>query len=364
MESHGSLENHISAWGVSTSLTIQMTLRAAIELDVFNIIAKAGSGAHLTSKQIVSQIPTTNSNLAVENLERLLRFLSFHSLLSTSQTPNPNDPTIKDTSYGLTRDTLCLVPNENGFSFAPYLIWCSEMHTFKSLSMLKCTVLEPESSPFLKAHGETMYEYMSKKPDLCQLFDKVMRLHSHIYYEQMVFEEYKGFQEVKELMDVGGGDGSAVAKIVSVYPHIQGINFNLPSVVARAPEYQGVKHVDGDMLETIPDTQAIMLKWILHNWDDDHCKKILRNCWNALPNNGKVIVVEYCVLPEVIENTPETKNMLLVCDLLMMTFCTGKERTTSQYDALAKSVGFIKTKAFPIYHGTYVIEFHKGNVGS
>ncbi|KAL6196915.1 hypothetical protein ACLB2K_032528 [Fragaria x ananassa] len=102
MESRGSLENHISAWGVSTSLTIQMTLRAAVELDVFNIIAKAGSGAHLTSKQIVSQIPSTNPNSAVENLERILRFLSVHSLPSTSQTPNPNDPTIKDTSYELT----------------------------------------------------------------------------------------------------------------------------------------------------------------------------------------------------------------------------------------------------------------------
>ncbi|KAL6201731.1 hypothetical protein ACLB2K_025443 [Fragaria x ananassa] len=46
------------------------------------------------------------------------------------------------------------------------------MHTFKSLSMLKYTVLEPESTPFLKAHGETMYEYMSKKPELPPLFDE------------------------------------------------------------------------------------------------------------------------------------------------------------------------------------------------
>nr|XP_011462015.1 PREDICTED: (S)-scoulerine 9-O-methyltransferase-like [Fragaria vesca subsp. vesca] len=144
------------------------------------------------------------------------------------------------------------------------------MHTFKSLQMLKYTVLEPESTPFQKAHGETMYEYMSKKPELCQLFDKA----ETTYYEQKVFEKYKGFEEVKKLMDVGGGDGSAIAKIVSLYPHIQAINFNLSSVVARAPSYRGVKHVNGDMLETIPDTQAIMLKWVLHNWDDDHCKKI------------------------------------------------------------------------------------------
>ncbi|KAL6198682.1 hypothetical protein ACLB2K_028471 [Fragaria x ananassa] len=122
---------------------------------------------------------------------------------------------------------------------------------------------------------------------------------------------------------------------------------------------RGVKHVNGDMLETIPYTQAIMLKLILHTWDDDHCKKILRNCSNALPNNGKVIVVEYCVLPEVIENTPETKNMLLPADIAMTTLFNGKERTISEYDALAKSVGFVETKAFPICLGTCVIEFLK-----
>ncbi|KAK9936820.1 hypothetical protein M0R45_013643 [Rubus argutus] len=271
MESHGSLESHISAWGLSNSITVQMTLRAAIELNVFNIIAKSGRGAHLTSKEIVSQISTTNPNLAVENLERILRLLSVHSLLTTSQISDPNDQTRQETGYGLTKETLCLVPNEDGVSFVPLVMWGSEMHYIKSLYMLKYTVLEPESSPFYKAHGEGLYEYMSKKPDMSQMFDKVMGLNSYLYFEQKVFEVYRGFEEVKELMDVGGGDGAMIAKIVSVYPHIHGVNFNLPSVIAKAPTYQGVKHVSGDMFESIPNTQSILLKEVLHNWDDEHC---------------------------------------------------------------------------------------------
>lgn len=50
-----------------------MTQRAAIELDVFSIIAKSGPEAHLTSKEIVSEIPTTDSNAEAENLERILK---------------------------------------------------------------------------------------------------------------------------------------------------------------------------------------------------------------------------------------------------------------------------------------------------
>ncbi|KAL6197419.1 hypothetical protein ACLB2K_033028 [Fragaria x ananassa] len=360
MESHGSLTNHTSAWGLANSITSQMTLRAAIERNVFNIIAKSGPGAHLTSKEIVSQILNTNPTLAGEKLERMLKLLSVHSLLSTSQKPNPVDKTKQETSYGLTKEALCLVPNEDGFSFAPVVLWGSAMLVMNSYSMLKCTVLEPGSSPFLKAHGESMYEYMSKKPELCQLFDKVMGVNSYLYFDHKVFEVYKGFEEVKELMDVGGGDGTAIAKIVSIYPHIRGINFNLPSVISQAPNLQGVEHVSGDMFEFIPKTQSVMLMLILHNWDDEHCKKILRNCWEAIPDYGKVIIVEHYVMPELIENAPDIKRVLYIDIAMMVLFHGAKERTTAVFDILAKSVGFVETKIFPLPHGSYILEFLKG----
>ena len=71
------------------------------------------------------------------------------------------------------------------------------------------------------------------------LINELMRTTSCLYFDQKVLKEYRGFEEVKELMDVGGGDGSSLAKIVSMYPHIRGINFDLPSVIDQAPTYQG-----------------------------------------------------------------------------------------------------------------------------
>ena len=58
-------------------------------------------------------------------------------------------------------------------------------------------------------------------------------------------------------MDVGGGIGSAAAEIVKSFPHIKGINFDLPHVVATAPMYDGVKHVGGDMFQAIPNADAV-----------------------------------------------------------------------------------------------------------
>ena len=114
MGTQGSLENYTSALDIGNSLCIQMTLRAAIELDVFNIIAKSGPGAHLSSKEIVSQISTTNPNAAVENLERILRALTVHSFLSISQRPSSNNMKMLERTYGLTNMSLFLVPTEDG----------------------------------------------------------------------------------------------------------------------------------------------------------------------------------------------------------------------------------------------------------
>ncbi|XP_068323370.1 (S)-scoulerine 9-O-methyltransferase-like [Pyrus communis] len=244
-------------------------------------------------------------------------------------------------------------------TLAPILKLSSEMATVKSLYMLKHCVLEEGCDTFYKAHGETTFEHMSKRPELGRLFSEAMTAYSAICFDQKVFTDYRGFEEVTELMNVGGGVGNSLAKIVSKYPYIHGINFDLPDAIARAPKYQGVKHVAGNMFESIPHAQSIMMKWVLHNWADDVCIKLLKNCWNALPETGKVIVVEF-VVPEVLENTPETRNKLALDMAMMALFPGGKERTAVEFDNLAKSAGFVGTKLFPISYGYHAIEFIKG----
>ena len=68
-------EDHLSSWVLGNSIVVQMSLRAAIELDIFNIIANAGSEAQLSAAEIVEKIPTTNPSAAII-LDRILRLLS------------------------------------------------------------------------------------------------------------------------------------------------------------------------------------------------------------------------------------------------------------------------------------------------
>lgn len=58
-----------------------------------------------------------------------------------------------------------------------------------------------------------------------------------------ILETYKGFEGLKSLVDVAGGNGSVLNFIVSRYPSIKGINFDLAPVIEKLPSYPGMDHI-------------------------------------------------------------------------------------------------------------------------
>ncbi|KAM6583758.1 hypothetical protein CsatB_010760 [Cannabis sativa] len=173
-----------------------------------------------------------------------------------------------------------------------------------------------------------------------------------------ILEVYKGFENLGKVVDVGGGLGGTLNQITSKYPHLKGINFDLPHVVEHAPSYPGVEHVGGDMFESVPSGDAIFMKWILHDWSDEHCLKLLKNCYKAIPDNGNVIVME-AILPTV----PETKSAdrcTSQMDVLMMTQNPGgKERSKKEFLALATGAGFSGIRFDCFVCNFVIMEFYK-----
>ena len=100
-------------------------------------------------------------------------------------------------------------------------------------------VEDPTSVPFKKANGEGAMSYYAKQPDMMNLFGKAMRGMSVPYMREML-ECYDGFLGVETLVDVGGNYGDCLLMIMQKYPTVRkGINFDLPHVVAFAPEIPG-----------------------------------------------------------------------------------------------------------------------------
>ena len=100
---------------------------------------------------------------------------------------------------------------------------------------LKDAVLEGSNDIF---HGMNMFEYMEKDPTFNKATNEGMVGFSTIIMKK-ILEIYKGFEGLASLVDVGGGTGGCLNMIVSKYPSIKAINFDLPHVVQTAPTYPG-----------------------------------------------------------------------------------------------------------------------------
>jgi hypothetical protein len=102
------------------------------------------------------------------------------------------------------------------------------------------------------------------------------------------------------------------------------------------------------MMENAHLLQLLMLvQWVLHDWSDEHCIKILKNCRKAIQQkSGKVIIVDIVLEKDSNDLFDETR---MAFDLLMMAHTTGgKERTELEWKKLLEEAGFGRYKIIKI----------------
>ncbi|GMH08820.1 hypothetical protein Nepgr_010660 [Nepenthes gracilis] len=344
------------AMAITSGSVPPMVLKAIIELGVLEIIKRAGQGAQLSPAEIASQLPTHNADAAAVLLDRMLRLLASYSVLTCTLRTLPDGGV--ERLYGLAPVCQFLTENEDGVTLAALCLMNQDKVLLESWHYIKDAVLEG-GIPFNKAYGMTAFEYHGTDLRFNKIFNNGMSNHSTITMKKLL-EVYKGFEGLSTLVDVGGGTGATLNMIISKYPSIKGINFDLSHVIEDAPSYPGVEHVGGDMFVSVPKGDAIFMKWICHDWSDEHCLKFLKNCYDSLPNNGKVIVCEY-ILPVAPETNNAARTVFHVDVIMLAHNPGGKERTEKEYEALAKGAGFQGFQVACSAYDTKVMEFLKNN---
>ncbi|KAG6596767.1 hypothetical protein SDJN03_09947, partial [Cucurbita argyrosperma subsp. sororia] len=337
-----------------TSTVLPMTLQAAFELGLFEILAKAGDGAELSPIEIAAKITMSNPD-AASMIDRILRLLAAHSVVGCSVIIDENGN--QQRLYSLKPVAKYFILNEDGVSLGAFLSLIQDKVSLQSWSELKNAVIEG-GVPFNRAHGGLhAFEYPCLDQRFNQVFNNAMINNTATAIKTAV-KYYNGFANLKQLVDVGGGLGLTLKIITSAYPSSKGINFDLPHVIQDAPSYPGVEHVGGDMFEKVPNGDAIFMKCVIHDWSDEQCVKLLKNCYAAIPDDGKVIVMEG-VVPTVPETTDAAK-AVIQCDILMMTQSIGgRERTRDEFKALATKAGFKHIKFVCSVSNHWIIEFLK-----
>lgn len=203
------------------------------------------------------------------------------------------------------------------------------------------------NSAFELLHDESHFDFMEKHPDELSLFQAAMTNHTAEMTLPLInVYDFSGFQQ---LIDVGGGQGTFLCGILQHYPHLKGILFDLPSVVNQAKsivrqDLQGrFETVGGDMLQSIPKgADGVIMKRVLHDWDNANARRILQNCRQAITEQGRLMVIESVLKPS---NQPDPGKWK---DLNMLVMQKGLERTEADFQALFQSAGFHLTRIIPI----------------
>ncbi|KAG5551987.1 hypothetical protein RHGRI_010164 [Rhododendron griersonianum] len=213
-------------------------------------------------------------------------------------------------------------------------------------------------TPFDTAHGRTLWDYAGHEPRLNHFFNDAMASDARLV-TSVVVKDCKGvFDGLNSLVDVGGGTGTVAKAIADAFPELECTVLDLPHVVADLQGSGNLKFVGGDMFQAIPSTDAVLLKWILHDWSDEESVKILKRCKEALPSKGgKVIIIDMKVENEK-EGDDDSIETKLFFDMLMMILVTGRERTEKEWAKLFADAGFSDYKITPILGLRSLIEVY------
>ncbi len=137
----------------------------------------------------------------------------------------------------------------------------------------------------------------------------------------------------ERVLDVGGGVGVLAELLLDRHPDLQVTVLDLPPVVALLPQRPGLTGLAADLFAHWGTTaEVVVLARVLHDWPDDRALELLERVRRALPQGGRVFVVELLVADD--------GSVGGLCDLHLLLATGGRERTAEAYAALLDRAGF------------------------
>jgi len=232
--------------------------------------------------------------------------------------------------------------------------------TQRSWSSLEAS-LRTGRAGFVEAFGMPIFDYLADRPTLATTYHATMsQLTERI---ATVVAEHFDFGRFATVTDVGGGDGTLLREILGRHPGVRGVLVDNAEVVATAAAKFAAAGVGdrcaiapGDFFEAVPaGSDLYLLKWILHDWDDDRATMILRRCREAMPGRGRLMVIER-VLP--VTTAPGVPRDPALSDLHMLAIYGGQVRTLTEFQALFRRAGlrFVAVRPLPGVDHVHLIE--------
>jgi hypothetical protein len=209
---------------------------------------------------------------------------------------------------------------------------------------------------FEQIFGASLFDYYAAHPDAARVGAEGLKSVGR-GQDAAVAAAYD-FAGAGTVVDVGGGQGGLLAAILEANPGVSGVVFDLPHVAAMAHRQLQASGLAGrcrteagDFFREVPGGGDLyLLRKVIHDWDDERARVLLRCCRAAMTEAARLIVVEM-VVPA--GNEPAYAKLL---DLLMLVYAGGRERTEAEYHDLLRSAGFSPTRLVATASAVSLIE--------
>lgn len=324
--------------------------QALLLLNAFLTVQALHTAAVLGLADLIPPEGSTTSELAdstgtnPDALNRLLRMLAANGLFRETAERRflltPLGRTLASTGDASVRDWALFVG-------APEMwqVWSGMSESVRS-----------GQAAFNRTHGKPLWQFLAERPELGAAFHRWMTRQSEQHNAALVAAY--DFSQHRVVADIGGGEGSTLAAILSANSRLQGILLDLPEVVADPSSLsaEGVRQrcqvLGGDMLAEVPGgADAYVIKRVLMDWSDGDSVRILSNCRSAAAAGGKILVVEM-LLPEGNDPSPGWSFDLL----MLLNQPGGRIRTESEFRRLFAAAGLNLTRVGSTHSPNSIIE--------
>jgi hypothetical protein len=209
---------------------------------------------------------------------------------------------------------------------------------------------------FDHAFGKQAFEWMEENPEERAILDQGQGMKA-IGFAKAVIEAYD-FSDFNSICDVGGGQGAFLIQLLANYPHIKGIVADMPGAVmstekaiSKADLNDRCKAICYDFLKELPPAcDAYFLVNVLHDWEDEICRRILKNISRSMNADSRLWIVEYLLEPG------PGFSVVKLLDIEVLVMGGGRERTIDEYKSLIGSAGLAVSKVMPTNRGPALLE--------
>lgn len=311
--------------------TLQMIAGFQVSQAIY-VVAKLNIPTILAVKgpQTIDQL-AAEAGADADALGRVVRFLASVGFFRRT------DGRIEVTEMGF--------PLQDGGSSYYGAIYWMETH-YAPFGDLLHTVRTGETAA-TRYYGKPFFEWIADDPKRAELQNRTFGAMANNGLRRSMLDGYE-LPAGAVVADIGGADGAILARLLAHAPDRQGIVFDIPSVIADAADIiakngleDRVRIMGGDFFDSVPAADVYILSYVLHDWSDDECRRILGNIAKTAEPGARLVIIE-SVMPD--DDVPHPTKVI---DLTMLAMFSGRERTEDEYRALLTSAGFTLDRFVP-----------------